>query len=36
MTGFGESLLRNEDGRLLTGRGRFTGDIDLPRQAHAT
>ena len=32
--GFGQSLLRQEDGRLLTGRGRFTGDIDLPRQAH--
>ncbi len=32
--GFGQSLLRKEDGRLLTGRGRFTGDIDLPRQAH--
>ncbi len=31
--GFGQSLLREEDGRLLTGRGRFTGDIDLPRQA---
>ncbi len=32
--GFGTSLRRKEDGRLLTGRGRFTGDIDLPRQAH--
>ncbi len=32
--GFGQSLSRKEDGRLLTGRGRFTGDIDLPRQAH--
>ena len=32
--GFGQSLLRQEDRRLLTGRGRFTGDIDLPRQAH--
>ncbi len=32
--GFGQSLLRKEDGRLLTGQGRFTGDIDLPRQAH--
>ena len=31
---FGQSLLRKEDGRLLTGQGRFTGDIDLPRQAH--
>ncbi len=32
--GFGQSLRRKEDGRLLTGRGSFTGDIDLPRQAH--
>ncbi len=32
--GFGQSLRRKEDGRLLTGQGRFTGDIDLPRQAH--
>ncbi len=32
--GFGQSLLRQEDERLLTGRGRFTGDIDLPHQAH--
>ncbi len=31
--GFGRSVLRQEDGRLLTGGGRFTGDIDLPRQA---
>ncbi|HXA94962.1 MAG TPA: xanthine dehydrogenase family protein molybdopterin-binding subunit [Candidatus Dormibacteraeota bacterium] len=26
---------RSEDGPLLTGRGRFTDDIDLPGQAHA-
>ncbi len=32
--GFGQSLLRKENGRRLTGRGRFAGDIDLPRQAH--
>ncbi len=32
--GFRRSLLRKEDGRLLSGRGRFTGDFDLPRQAH--
>jgi carbon-monoxide dehydrogenase large subunit len=25
---------RSEDGPLLTGRGRFTADIDLPGQAH--
>ncbi|MGH7420882.1 MAG: hypothetical protein ACREI4_04565, partial [Candidatus Rokuibacteriota bacterium] len=27
---------RSEDGPLLTGRGRFTDDVDLPGQAHAT
>ena len=27
--------LRSEDEPLLTGRGRFTGDIDVPGQAHA-
>ena len=32
--GFGRSLPRKEDERLLTGQGRFTGDIDLPRQVH--
>ena len=26
---------RSEDGPLLTGRGRFTDDVDLPGQAHA-
>jgi len=26
---------RSEDGPLLTGRGRFTDDLDLPGQAHA-
>jgi carbon-monoxide dehydrogenase large subunit len=26
---------RSEDGPLLTGRGRFTDDVDLPSQAHA-
>jgi len=26
---------RSEDGPLLTGRGRFTDDVDLPAQAHA-
>ena len=34
ITGFGQSLLRKEDERLLTGQGRFTGDIDLPRQVY--
>ncbi|MGE0747214.1 MAG: xanthine dehydrogenase family protein molybdopterin-binding subunit [Rhodospirillales bacterium] len=32
---FGQSVLRKEDGPLLSGAGRFTGDIDLPGQAHA-
>src|SRR5205085_3321117 len=27
---FGASVLRREDGRFLTGRGRFTDDITLP------
>jgi CO/xanthine dehydrogenase Mo-binding subunit len=31
----GSSVLRAEDPRLLTGRGRFVGDIDLPRMVHA-
>jgi carbon-monoxide dehydrogenase large subunit len=26
---------RSEDGPLLAGRGRFTGDVDVPGQAHA-
>ena len=30
--GFGQSVRRAEDPRLLTGRGRFTADIDLPGQ----
>lgn len=31
--GFGQSVPRSEDPRLLTGRGCFTGDISLPGQA---
>ena len=31
----GKSLQRNEDERLLTGRGRFTDDFSLPDQAWA-
>ena len=31
----GRPVIRKEDGRLLTGRGRFTDDFSLPRQAHA-
>ena len=33
--GLGESPTRVEDGRLLTGRGRYTDDVDLPRQVYA-
>jgi len=32
---FGQSLLRKEDRRLLTGAGRYTGDIRLPGQVYA-
>src|SRR5262245_50254460 len=31
----GRSLLRREDGRLLTGQGQFIADLALPRMAHA-
>lgn len=31
----GKPLLRAEDARLLTGRGRFIADLRLPRMAHA-
>ena len=31
----GERVLRKEDPRLLTGRGRYTDDIDRPGQLHA-
>ncbi|HWE71765.1 MAG TPA: xanthine dehydrogenase family protein molybdopterin-binding subunit [Stellaceae bacterium] len=30
----GQSVPRTEDPRLLTGRGRYTDDFTLPRQAH--
>lgn len=33
-TGIGASVKRKEDARFLTGRGRYTDDIDLPRQLH--
>ncbi len=33
--GLGEAVLRSEDRRLLTGEGRFVGDIVLPEQVHA-
>ena len=31
----GRSLLRREDRRLLTGRGQFVADLELPRMLHA-
>src|SRR5262249_8083686 len=31
----GRSLLRREDHRLLTGRGQFIADLDLPHMLHA-
>ena len=33
--GIGQPVARKEDRRFLTGRGRYVGDIDLPRQAYA-
>ncbi len=33
--GIGQPVRRSEDPRLLTGRGRFTDDVDLPGQVHA-
>jgi carbon-monoxide dehydrogenase large subunit len=33
--GIGAPVLRKEDARLLTGRGSFSDDLDLPGQAHA-
>ncbi len=33
--GVGYPVLRSEDRRFLTGRGRYLDDIELPRQAHA-
>ena len=37
MTKFGiaQPVRRVEDQRLITGQGRYTADINLPRQAHA-
>ena len=32
----GQAVLREEDLRLLQGRGRYTDDIDILRQARAT
>jgi carbon-monoxide dehydrogenase large subunit len=33
--GIGQPMRRHEDLRLITGRGRYTDDISLPRMAHA-
>ena len=33
--GIGASVLRKEDRRFLTGKGRYTDDINLPGQLHA-
>src|SRR5262245_390376 len=33
--GIGQPVRRVEDGRFLTGHGRFVDDIELPHQAHA-
>ncbi len=33
-TGIGASVLRKEFNRLLTGKGRYTDDINRPGQAH--
>src|SRR6202011_4460578 len=32
--GIGQPVPRSEDPRFLTGRGRYVGDINLPRQAY--
>ena len=34
-SGIGEPVLRTEDPKLLRGEGRYTDDINLPRQAYA-
>src|SRR2546428_5775603 len=33
--GIGMPVLRKEDSRLLTGRGRFSDEVNLPGQAYA-
>jgi len=33
--GFGKPMKRREDPKLITGRGRFSDDFNLPGQAHA-
>jgi len=34
MSSLGRSVRRKEDQRLVTGRGRFVTDIELPRMRH--
>ena len=34
-TGIGQPVQRREDLRLLTGRGRYSDDINVPGQAYA-
>jgi carbon-monoxide dehydrogenase large subunit len=34
-TGIGQPVRRREDQRLLTGKGRYSDDVNLPGQAHA-
>src|SRR5262249_61927581 len=34
-TGIGQPVRRKEDARLLVGAGRYSDDVDLPRQARA-
>ena len=31
----GQSVLRKEDARFLTGTGQYTDDVSMPRQTHA-
>ena len=33
--GIGQPMRRHEDLRLITGRGRYTDDMILPRMTHA-
>jgi carbon-monoxide dehydrogenase large subunit len=33
--GIGQAVRRTEDHRLLTGTGRYVGDVDIPGQTHA-
>ena len=33
--GIGQSVRRDEDPRLLKGRGSYAGDVTLPRQSYA-